>query len=130
MIPLVWWLRAVGLLYLTHFVAMVIARAPIRALGPPGALESAAAGDPVARFLIDTWVIFGLENVAIGGALLVASGFPTQARGLGWAIVGIEVFRGIIADIYMIRRTGKYTASLVWIVIHSVVIATGIAALR
>jgi len=130
MISLLWWLRAVGALYLVHFVAMAIARAPIRSLGPAGALERAAAGEPDARFLVDTWVMFGLESAAIGGALLLASRVPDQAHSLAWAVIGIEVFRGIIADIYVMARTRKYAVSLVWIAIHSLVIATGTLALR
>ena len=130
MISLVWWLRVVGLMYLVHFVAMVVARAPIKTLGPAGALDRAAAGEPLARFLVDTWVVFGLENLAIGAALLLASRVPEQARLLAWAVIGIEVTRGIIADVYMIARGNNARTSGVWIAIHSVVIATGVLALR
>ena len=130
MIPLVWWLRAVGLLYLIHFVAMVFARAPIRTLGPKDALAQAAAGAPIARFLVDTWVIFGLENLALGVALLIASGAPQRAVLLAWAVVGIELTRGIVADLYMIARGNNRNASLAWIAIHAAVIVTGVLALR
>ena len=129
MISLLWWLRVIGIMYLVHFVAMVVARAPIRALGPPDTLDRARSGDPIACFVVDTWVIFGLENAAIGIALLLASRSPGASRPLVWAVIGIEVLRGIVADIYMIFRTGRMATSIVWIIIHTAVIVTGVVAL-
>ena len=130
MISLVWWLRVVGVLFIVHFIAMVIARAPIRTLGPADSLDRAKAGDPLAKFLVDSWVIFGLENLAIGLVLLWCSGEGEYARALVWMVIAIEVLRGIVADVYMIVRTKKYATSIVWIVIHSVVIVTGLIALH
>ena len=125
-----WWLRIVGAFYLLQFVVMVFVRAPIRAIGPEGTLALAAAGDPMARFVVDTWVTFGLEVGAIGVALLLASRIPAQARALVWAIVAIEVGRGIVDDIYMLARGYKPVVSIVWMVIHSMVIVTGVLVLR
>lgn len=99
-------------------------------MGPPGALEREAAGDPTARFLVDTWVTFGLEVGAIGVVLLLASRRPQEARWLVWAIIGIEIGRGLVADVYMLSRGLNVTGLVIWLVIHSVVIATGVAALR
>jgi hypothetical protein len=70
-----WWMRAVGSLYMFLFVAAALLRIPIRAEGPPGVLEAASAGDPVARFVVDTWVTLDLELGAVGVA---AS--PTSTR--------------------------------------------------
>lgn len=127
---LVWWLRVVGVLYLAHFVAMAFARAPIRALGPKDALTRAAAGEPVARFLVDSYVMFGLENLAIGVALLYASRLLAMAHLLAWAVIAIEATRGVAADLYFIARGYPRTPSLIWIAIHGAVIVTGIYALR
>ena len=80
MTKLKWWLRVVGLFYLLQFVANAIVLAPIRAVGPEGALAQASEGDPMARFLVDTWITFGLEIGAIGIVLLIASRTPNEAR--------------------------------------------------
>jgi len=125
-----WWMRVVGAFYLLQFVMMAFVRAPIRAFGPEGALVPAAAGDGTARFLVDTWVTFGLEVGAIGAALLIASRTPGRGRPLVWTIIAIELARGIIADIYMIARGINLTGLVIWLVIHTVVIVTGLLALR
>ena len=125
-----WWMRIVGAFYLVQFTGMVLLRAPIRVQGPDGALALADAGDPLARFLVDTWVTFGLEVGAIGLAVLIASRAAHEARALMWAVIGIEVARGITADIYMILRGQEPAPLLVWIAIHTVVIATGLLAVR
>jgi hypothetical protein len=130
MTKLTLWMRIVGIFYLLQFVMMAFVRAPIRQFGPHGALAQAHAGDPLAKFLVDTWLIFGLEVGAIGVAVLIASRRPYQARGVAWTVVGIELSRGILADSIMIARGIEVAGYLVWIVIHSVVIATGLLALR
>ena len=124
------WLQAVGALYLLNFVMITFVRAPIASLGPEGALAQAAAGEPMARFLVDTWTLFGLEVGAVGVALLIASRVPDQARALMWTVIAIEASRGIIADLYMIVRGNDATVLGVWIVIHAAVIATGLLCLR
>lgn len=125
-----WWLRIVGLFYVLQFVMVAIVRAPIRVQGPAGALEDAAAGNPMARFLVDTWVTFGLEVGAIGLVLLLASRVPETARILVWLIIGIEIGRGLIADSYMISRGHPLPTLLIWLVLHSIVILTGWMALQ
>jgi hypothetical protein len=124
-----WWLRIVGVFYVLQFVLNAIVHAPISTVGPKDALALASAGDPLARFLVDTWVTFGLEIGAIGVALVVASRTPEQGRLLVWAIIAIELARGIANDVYMIARGYDVTVFIIWIVIHSVVILTGLRAL-
>lgn len=125
-----WWLRVVGGFYLLQFVAMALVRAPIRTQGPADALARNAAGQPMAMFLVDTWVTFGLEVGAIGASVLVASRAPERARALIWTIIAIELSRGIVADIYMIARGNKLPVLVVWLVIHSLVVVTGLLCLR
>jgi hypothetical protein len=127
---LVWWMRIVGVFYLVQFVMMVFVRAPIRALGPEKALVQASLGERVARFLIDTWITFGLEVAAIGGALLIASRTPLQARALVWTVIGIEFMRGIVNDMYMFWRGYDFTVLTIWLVIHTLIIVTGLFSLR
>lgn len=127
---LTWWLRIVGVFYLLQFVGMAFVKAPIRSFGPDGALDLAEAGDPVAEFLVDTWFTFGFEVGAIGACLLIASRLPQLAQGVAWTVLGIEVVRGILNDVYMIARGIEVPGYVVWIVIHSIVIVTGLRALR
>ena len=127
---LIWWMRIVGGFFVLQFFMMVIARAPIRALGPEGTLSLEAAGDPMARFLVDTWVGFGLENAAVGIGLLLASRPPVPARALVWTVIAIELAKGIIYEVYMITRGYEAFGFNIWIVIHSIIISTGCVALR
>jgi hypothetical protein len=130
MAKLTWWMRVVGSLYVLQFVAMAFARAPIRSFGPEGALDRAAAGDPVAGFLVDTWVTFGLEVGAIGIVLLVFAGRPGDARALVWTVLAIELIRGIVNDLWFIARGIEVAGYSVWIMIHLVIIVTGLWSLR
>ncbi len=124
------WLRCVGGLYLLQALVVGIIRVPIRVLAPAGTLERAAGGEPVARLLVDTWVTLGLEFGTIGACLLLASRAPGQARTLIGAVLAIEVVRGIGTDFYMIARGWRPTEQIAFIVIHSLVIASGLRALR
>jgi hypothetical protein len=99
-------------------------------LGPQGTLERAAAGDPTARLLVDTWTTLGLEFAALGGSLLLASRAPARARALIWAVLAIELVRGIGTDLYMMARGYRPAEQLAWIVAHLVIIATGLRVLR
>jgi hypothetical protein len=124
-----WWMRAVGSLYVLLFVACAILRIPIKEEGPPGTLTRAASGDPIARFVVDTWVTLGLEFGAVGVALLVASRTAARAQLLVWAVLGMEC-AGIIADVYKIARGYTSPAPRVWMIIHLLLIAAGLFALR
>ncbi len=128
--PSLRWMQIVGGFYVLQFVMMVFMRAPIRTFGPAGTLSKAAAGDTLARFVVDTWTVFGLEVGAVGVMLLIATRRTELAAGAIWTVLAIEVGRGLIADTYMIARGINVAGYLVWIVIHSVVIVTGLAALR
>ena len=130
MTELKWWLRVVGAFYLLQFVLNALVHAPISAVGPEGALARASAGDPTARFLVDTWITFGLEIGAIGAALVIASRTPEQARVLVWAVIGIELARGLANDVYMIAQGYSPAVFITWIVIHAVVIVTGLLSLQ
>ena len=73
---------------------------------------------------------FGLEVGAIGAVLLLFSRFPDQGRGMVWTIIGIEIARGIIADIYLLARGSSVTVAVVWLVTHTIIIVTGLRVLR
>jgi hypothetical protein len=75
------------------------------------------------------WWLRIVEIGAIGVALVVASRTPEQAKVLVWTIIAIELARGIANDVYMIARGYNATVFVIWIVIHTVVILTGLRAL-
>ena len=130
MVALAWWMRIVGVLYLFMAFVSIVLRIPIRVEGPEGVMTRAAAGDPTARFAVDTWVMFGLYMGAIGAALLVASGVPEQARVLAWTVLGLELVGGTGTDFYKLARGYRKAPPISWIVIHSAVIVTGLLCLR
>jgi hypothetical protein len=123
-------MRFVGGIYVVQFVMMALVRAPIRTIGPEGTLAQASAGNPLANFLVDTWVTLGLVEGAIGVGLLVASRMPGKAIALIWTVIGVELSAGIVNDTYMIARGYNLTVFVTWIVIHTVVILTGLLFLR
>ena len=49
---------------------------------------------------------------------------------MAWTVLAIEVVRGIANDLYMIARDIHVAGYLIWIAIHSIVIVTGLLALR
>jgi hypothetical protein len=124
-----WWMRVVGLFYVLVFVVVVFVKAPIQVEGPPGVLELARSGDRVAAFVVDTWVTLGLFVLAVGIGLLAASRIPRQSVGLVWAVACFEA-SGIVADVYKITRGYDVKAPVTWMVIHGVIIATGLLTLR
>ena len=128
--PLKLWMRIVGAFYLFMFVAAAILKLPIQALGPEDTLAKAEAGDVLARFVVDTWVILGLAICSMGLALLVASKVPSRATVLVWTTIGFELIWGICSDIYQLLRGHALQVVGIWIVIHIVIITTGILALR
>ena len=128
--PLRRWMQVIGVFYVAQFVMMAIVRAPIRTFGPSGTLARADDGDALAEFVVDTWTIFGLEVLAVGVVLLVATRRRALASGAIYTVLAIEVTRGIVADLFMVARGVQVAGYLVWIVIHSAVIATGVLALR
>ena len=124
------WMHVVGAFYVAQFVGMAIVRAPIRTFGPGGTLARADDGDALANFVVDTWTTFALEVLAVGVVLLIATRRGELARGAVYTVLAIEISRGLIADTYMIARGIHVAGYLVWIVIHSAVLVTGILALR
>jgi len=124
------WMQIVGAIYVLNFVMINVVRAPIATLGPAGALSLAAAGDPMARFVVDSWFIWGLDVGVIGVALLVGARNAEQWRPLAFTVIALELVRGIFADVYMVARGYAVGPMVVWIAIHAAIIATGIACTR
>lgn len=125
-----WWMRIIGAFYLILFVGMSIVQAP------PGAYLSALGVTPdpqgaTFRLLVNTWVALGLEIGVVGVALLIASREPAEHTLLVWVVLGMELMRGIVADIYW-YVDGVITLGplIFWLVVHSAIIIWGLIALR
>ena len=124
------WMQITGAFYLLQFLMLVFVRAPIRTFGPKDTLTRAGDGDALASFVVDTWTFFGLEILAVGVVLLVAIRRPQLALGAVYTVLAIEVSRGIVADLYQVARGVHVGGYLVWIVIHTTVLASGLLCLR
>ena len=128
MVSVTWWMRIVGVLYLFVAVVSIGPRIPIKAEGPEGVLERAASGDAIARFVLDTWTMFGLYMGAVGISLLVASRHSASSSSLVWMVMTLELVGGIGIDVYKLTRGYRRAPSIAWIVVHSAVILTGLLA--
>lgn len=87
--------------------------------------------DPLAvRAFLDAWMVFVFEFGVLGIMAFVASRAPLQNKIMGWVIVWAELFRGVLADAIWISRGYSATNYTVFIVIHLIIIVTGVLFLR
>ncbi|HEY8166624.1 MAG TPA: BphX family protein [Gemmatimonadaceae bacterium] len=124
------WMRAVGVFYLFQAVLAALVRGRVITVAPSDTNARAAAGDAMAKAVVDAWVTFGLEFAAIGAALLFFSWKAEQAKALVWAVIAIEVVRGIVGDTYLISRGHPLVGMVIRIIIHTGIIVTGLLFLR
>lgn len=126
MTQLKWWMRLVGGFYI--FLA-VINLPPVRANGFLSMFPELAGQQILLAFelLIDTWVMFGLELGVIGVMLIVFSRAPLQALSLVYTVIGLEIVRGVLDDIYMITRGYPVGFYIGFIAVHLLIIVTGLA---
>jgi hypothetical protein len=89
-----------------------------------------ATDSNAARALVDTWFMFGLEVMVIGVALLYFSRDPARHIALVWTVIGLEIVRGIFDDLYLLARGYDVAIYSGWIVIHLIIIVTGVVAVR
>lgn len=124
-----WWMRVVGSFYILLFIMASILQLPPKTM---------LAGEGITyqidnfahRLLVDTWVMFGLELGVIGVALWFASRNPAQNRFFVWVVIGLEVVRGIVDDIYMLIRGYDPAFYIGWIIVHTIIIAWAYYGLR
>lgn len=124
-----WWFRAVGAIYVLlgiGFIPVVnAARIPLMLPG-----FDAPEGGVAYRGLLDFSFMFGLDLLVIGLYLLHASRDPLKHLSIVWLVVALEAVRGILDDIYMIARGYAAPVYAGFIVLHLIIIATGIACVR
>jgi len=121
-----WWLRLVGGFY----ILLTLMNLGFLFLSPEAlkdTLPAPLSGDPLAvRAFADAWLVFVLELGALGAAMLYASRRPERSGSLIVAIILAEVFRGIFADVIWITRGYAAASYIAFIVIHVIIIVTGI----
>lgn len=125
-------MRVVGALYVLNGVGLVVSYL-VPAIGEASVRQRVPGADPanpLYGFAMETWVMFALEVLGVGAALLVASGAAWENRILAFTIVGLELIRGVLDDLVWIANGYPAALYLGWIGFHTVVIVTGVRALR
>ena len=125
-----WWLRVVGVFYLLltlmNLYGLFINPQLFRDV-----LPSPLSADPLAvRAFSDAWLVFVFELGVLGAMMLYASRDPARSRVLALTIIWAEVFRGIVADALWILRGYSAASYIPFIILHGIIIATGIFFLR
>ena len=126
-----WWLRIVGVFYLLltamNVWALFLGGIQLLADRLPAPMNT----DSLAvRAFSDAWLVFVFELGVLWAMMLYASRDPAKSRVLVLAIIWAEAFRGIVADAVWIARGYEASGYIGFIVVHAVIIATGIWFLR
>ena len=126
---LTWWFRLVGLIYILLGIGFI---RPLNAARLPMMLPNldAPVGGVAYHGLLDFSFMFGLDLLVIGVFLFYASRNPLRHLWLVWLIVALEVVRGVFDDVYMIAQGYAPPVYIAFIVLHLVIIGTGIAFVR
>lgn len=129
------WMIAVGIFFLALGIGLLpwVNDARIGVIG----LEVFYAGGDLTReatayhFLLDWIGVFGATMLVLGAMLLVAARHPVRNRAFAHLVIWHELAVGVISDAWFISRDYIPDAFyLGFIVVHLVVIGTGIRALR
>lgn len=122
----------VGALYIVNGVFLGVSYlVPAAGEATVGArVSDAELSGPMYEFALDTWLMFGFELLVVGAALLWASRDPWAHRVLAGTVIALEAVRGILDDLVWIARGYPAVPYIAWIVLHAVVITTGLLAFR
>mgnify|MGYP001162082174 CR=1 FL=1 len=127
-----WWFRIVGAFYLlltlmnVYFLFLADGSQMLA-----DTLPTPMNTEPLAvRAFMDAWLVFVFELGVLGAMALVASRAPLQNKIMAWVIIWAEVFRGILADGIWIMRGYDAGSYIPFIVIHLIIIVTGILFVR
>ncbi len=130
--PLSRWMKVVGVLYVLNGIGLVVSYV-VPAIGEASVRQRVPGADlanPLYGFAMDTWLMFALEMLVVGGALVVASRAAWSNRILAFTVVALELIRGILDDLIWIANGYPAAMYMGWIGFHAVVIVTGVRALR
>ncbi len=123
-----WWMRIVGGFYLLLFISTlppISVPTQSRISQYPGL---ATLTDSIAfELLVETWFMFGLELAVIGVMLIVASRQPVQNIILAQTVIGLELVRGIVDDVWLLANGHPPGFLIGFIVLHLIIIVPGLA---
>jgi len=126
-----WWFRVVGAFYLFltagNLYGLFFTSGQMFADMLPAPLNTVPLA---ARAFSDAWMVFVFELGVLGAMAFVASRGPVKNQIMAWVIIWAEVFRGIVADAIWITRGYAVSSYAVFIVIHIIIIATGVIFVR
>ncbi|MBE0680796.1 MAG: BphX family protein [Anaerolineales bacterium] len=126
-----WWFRVVGGFYLLLTVmnlsGLFLGGSQMYANILPAPMNTDALA---VRAFIDAWMVFVFELGVLGAMALVAARAPVQNRIMAWTLIWAEAFRGIVVDIIWITRGYSLSSYAVFIVIHLIIIVTGVVFVR
>lgn len=78
----------------------------------------------------DLWLIFTLEILVLGTFLVWVAREPLKHRNLVWLVIRLELIRGALDDMYPITQGYDAAGYAVFIVIHILIVRTGILFVR
>lgn len=121
---LTWWFRIVGGFYLllallNLYVVLTGNGAMIRDTVP------FPADALVVKAFIHGWSPFAFEIFGLATFMLWASREPLKYLGAVWLIVWLELWHGVVDDVYLIANGYAVISYVVFIVIHVIIIVTG-----
>ena len=125
-----WWLIVVGVFYLLltlmNFYFLFANAQYFSEFLPPPLTGNALAW----RAFADAWLVFVFELGVLGAEMLYASRDVKNSKYLVWAVIGAEIFRGVVADAVWIMRGYSAAEYIPFIVIHIIIVVTGVMFVR
>ncbi len=121
-----WWF----LLYGAFFTLLGVVNLYGVLVDPAFFASNFTLGDEALQAFVDGWSPFAFEVLGVGLFCLWAARDPLKYTGAVWLLVFLELMHGVFDDIYLISRGYDLVGYLAFIVIHCVIIGTGIWAVR
>lgn len=126
------WMVGVAAIYFLLFVnlaSLVIVPTRLTQFSPA---FDAPVTSVAAKATIDALLMFGLELAVIAAVLLWAARNPLRHVVLVWLVIGLELVRGILDDLYLILFRDYFVEEIYYgfIVLHLLIIVTGFLAYR
>ena len=121
-----WWFRIFGGFYFLLGIVwspLIGVNALARQMYPN---YDAPAGGVADKFLFNVGAMLGFEWIVMGAFMIYASREPAKHYSIVWLVVGYEILRGIIDDLFLIAQGYPIASYAAWIVIHLIIIATGV----
>lgn len=122
-----WWMRIVGVFNLLLGLANLV----MVLTTPSSYAENLPySGSNVGQAFADAWLAFVLDLVVVGIFLIWASFRPVNNINVVWLVVWLELGHGILDDLYLIFRGFAAPFYVGFIVVHLVIIVTGVVFAR